>query len=222
MKDDIRIKRREKSNKIIESLGITCFHDLPLIEGSDEVSLKNVDQICKRAIASLLSIQLACDIIEGNNYQESKEYFEDLLDKYGVKDNLLYKERKLFDGDYTMQDAVDVSWTYECYWALCWSLGLINKMGFPNDICNTKIAISFVSICKDYNDFRKKAKLRDVEEILDMLDLYYRYHWACVEKDINGTAEIKDLNMEVVAERRRGLEWLIKDEKDWNDITLNT
>ena len=222
MDTDIRVKRREKSNKIIESLGITCFRDLPLIEGSDEVKLKNVDQICKRAIASLLSIQLACDIIEGNDYQESKEYFLDLLDKFDVRDNLLYKERKLFDGDYTMQEAVDVSWTYECYWALCWALGLINKMGFPSDVCNTKIAISFVSICKDYNDFKRKVKLRDVEEILDMLDLYFRYHWACVEHEINGDAEIKDLNGEVVAERRRGLEWLIQDEKDWNDITLNT
>ncbi len=222
MDNDLRVKRRNKSNDIIESLGITCFRDLPLIEGSNEVELKNEDKICKRAIASLLSIQLACDIIEGNNYIESRDYFDDLLEKFGVKDNLLYKERKLFDGDYTMQDAVDVSWTYECYWALCWALGLINKMGFPNDVCNTKIAISFVSICKDYNDFKRKVKLRNIEEILDMLDLYYRYHWACVEKTVNDSAEIKDLNGEVVAERRRGLEWLIKDDNDWNDIVLNT
>ena len=222
MDNDLRIKRRDKSNEIIESLGITCFRDLPLIEGSNEVELKNIDQICKRAIASLLSIQLACDIIEGNDYYESKEYFLDLLEKFGVKDNLLYKEIKLFDGDYTMQDAVDVSWTYECYWALCWAIGLINKMGFPSDVCNSKIAISFVSICKDYNDFKRKVKLRNIEEILDMLDLYYRYHWACVEKKVNDSAEIKDLNGEVVAERRRGIEWLIKDDNDWNDIVLNT
>jgi hypothetical protein len=94
-----------------------------------------------------------------------------------------------------MADAVNVSWTYESYWALCWALGLINKMGFPKDVCNTKIAISFVSICNSYNDFKKKVKLRDVEEILDMLDLYYRYHWATVENSMTGTTEIKDLNL---------------------------
>ena len=216
------IERRNKSNEILEKLGINYFPELPTIEESKDIVLKSRIEICKRAIANLLAIQLACDIIEGNNYEESRDYFLDLLDKYNVKDSLLYKERKLFDGTYNMQEAIDVSWTYESYWALCWALGLINKMGFPNDVCNSKIAISFVSICKNFDDFIKKTKVRDVEEILDMLDLYYRYHWACMEREISGRGEIKDLNLEVVAERRRGLEWLISSEKDWNDINLNT
>ena len=216
------VKRREESNNKIMKLGIECFPELPIIEESKDVKLKSVDDICKRAIASLLSIQLACDIIEGNNYEESRDYFITFLRQFEVEDCLLPLEKKLFDGTYTMADAVNVSWTYECYWALCWALGLINKMGFPKDVCNTKIAISFVSICNSYNDFKKKVKLRDVEEILDMLDLYYRYHWATVENSMTGTTEIKDLNLEVVAERRRGLEWLIKKDKDWFDITLNT
>ena len=216
------IERREESNKKIEKLGITCFRDLPIIEESKDVKLKNVDEGCKRAIASLLSIQLACDIIEGNNYEESRDYFLTFLRQFDVEDKLLPLEKKLFDGSYTMSDAVNVSWTYECYWALCWALGLINKMGYPKDVCNTKIAISFVSICNSYDDFKKKVKLRDVEEILDMLDLYYRYHWATVENSMTGVTEIKGLNIEVVSERRRGLEWLIKTEKDWFNISLDT
>ena len=216
------IERRNRSNEIITKMGIECFPELPTIEEAKDVKLKSVDKICKRAIACLLSIQLACDIIEGNNYEESRNYFITFLRQFDVEDSLLPKEKKLFDGSYTMADAINVSWTYECYWALCWALGLINKMGYPKDVCNTKIAISFVSICNSYEDFKKKVKLRDVEEILDMLDLYYRYHWATVENSVTGVAEIKELNLEVVAERRRGLEWLIKSDEDWFEIALNT
>lgn len=55
-----------------------------------------------------------------------------------------------------------------------------------------------------------------------MLDLYYRYHRVCVEKRIHPETAIGELNPNVVFERRRGLEWLIDDTMDWNDISLNT
>ena len=56
-----------------------------------------------------------------------------------------------------------------------------------------------------------------------MLDLHYRFHWACVEKRINpDSINIADLNPEVVYERRRGLEWLFSDEDDWYEISLDT
>lgn len=41
-----------------------------------------------------------------------------------------------------------------------------------------------VSTCKTYDDFKCKCKIRDIEEILDMLDLYYRYDWAVTEKEL--------------------------------------
>ena len=55
-----------------------------------------------------------------------------------------------------------------------------------------------------------------------MLDLYYRYHWACVEKQVNPNTNIGLLNPGVVVERRRGLEWLFSEEDDWNKISLDT
>ena len=66
------------------------------------------------------------------------------------------------------------------------------------------------------------SRLRNVEKILDMLDLFYCYHWACVEKQIRPETETGKLNPEVVVERRRGLEWLISEEQDWNEISLDT
>ena len=57
---------------------------------------------------------------------------------------------------------------------------------------------------------------------MDMLDLHYRYHWATEEKRLRPETEIKDLNPDVLMERRRGLEWLISEESDWFDISMDT
>ena len=217
-------ERRTKSNELIKKMGIACYENLPTIESSEEVKLKDIDQICKRAIACLLSIQLACDIGQNNDYEESKNLFLKLLKEYKVENELLNIEKKLFDNKYSNQDVIDVSWTYECYWSLIWALGLIEDKDIkvPSDICDCRKAITIVGDCKSYDEFKNNTKLRDKEEILDMLDLYYRYHWACVEKRIKPETDIKSLNPEVVRERRKGLEWLISDIEDWNDISLDT
>lgn len=215
-------QRKQNSINKIRTQGIVYNPHLPMVESSADVKLKSLDEICQRAIASLLAIQLACDIAQGGDYQKSKKFFWELIERYGVQDKLLYKERKLFEGGYTQQDAIDVSWTYECYWSLIWALGLIGNIEQASETCDCDKAVKIVSSSVTYEDFKNKCKLRDTEKILDMIDLYYRYHWACVEKRIRHEVPIGNLDPGVVMERRRGLEWLISEEEDWNDIWLDT
>lgn len=216
--------RRAKSNAYIKQLGIGCFEDLPLRESAAEAQLKDVDTICKRAVACLFSIQLACDIGENNDYESSKAILMKWIEKFGVEDALLANEKRLFDNEYSQQDAVNVAWSYECYWSLMWALGLIDsdEIKVPDSICDCQKAIDFVSSCQSFEEFKGKTQVRNIEEILDMLDLYYRYHWACVDKTVNPETNIGALNPEVVWERRRGLEWLIAEEDDWSEISLDT
>ena len=89
-------------------------------------------------------------------------------------------------------------------------------------MCDCNEAISFVKESENFEDFKSKTRIRNIEEILDMLDLYYRYHWACEEKRINPETNIGVLNPDVVLERRKGLEWLISSVYDWNEISLDT
>lgn len=217
-------QRRIKNNTFIKNMGIACYENLPMIESSSDVVLKDLDTICKRAIACLLSTQLACDIQAKQNYEHSKAMFSKLLNEYGVENYLLDSEKKLFNNTYNEQDVINVVWTYECYWSLIWALGLINddEIKIPNDVCNCEKAVAFVSSCKSFEEFKNKTRIRNIEEILDMLDLYYRYHWACVEKEINPNTNIGSLDPGVVLERRKGLEWLISDIYDWNTISLDT
>ena len=91
-----------------------------------------------------------------------------------------------------------------------------------SDVCDCNYAIQLFKKSISYEDFKNKCNLRSVNEILDMLDLYYRYHWACVEKRIKPETSIGNLNPSVVVERRRGLEWIISKTQDWYDISLDT
>lgn len=213
--------RRERSNKKIKSMGIACFEQLPAIEESSQVKLRDIDDICRRAIACLISTQVACDIAN-DNYEEAKIFFTEALERYGVGNCLNSKEKKIFDGTYTEQDVIDIDWEYETYWSLVWALGLIKDISDGGNMCDCELAIKLVSKSNSYKDFKDKCKLRNIKEILDMLDLYYRYHWACVEKRLRPETPVANLNSSVVVERRRGLEWLISDEDDWFDISLDT
>ena len=147
-----------------------------------------------------------------------------MLDVYGVKDYLLSSEQKIFDNKFDEKELINMTWTYEAFWSLAWALGLLKDkdMEKPYKTCDGKKAIELVVYCQSKNEFKQKCKLRDIEEILDMLDLYYRYHWACVDKSINHDTRIGKLNPDVVFERRKGLEWLISEENDWEDISLDT
>ena len=87
-------ERRVRNNKYIKEMEIDCYDNLPLIESSSDVKLRDLDTICKRAIACLLSIQLACDIRGQYNYEESKSFIEKLLKKFGVEIDLLEIEKR--------------------------------------------------------------------------------------------------------------------------------
>lgn len=215
-------QRKENSNKFIKELGIDCLETLPLVESSEQVKLKDIDTICKRIFASIISIQLACDIDQGNDYEASKEFFEGLLDRYGVKDCLLPNEKNLFANKYEKKDVLNVTWNYEATWSLLWALGLVEDMKTPFAVCDCDKAVTLVASSESIETFKSQAKLKDIEEILDMLDLYYRYHWAVVEKNINPNTNIGNLYPDVVWERRKGLEWLISNEEDWDEISLDT
>lgn len=216
-------KRRKISNKKIKKLGIACLETLPVIEDSSQVKLKSLDVICKRAIASLISIQVAFTIANGEDFNEAKPFFENLLERYSVQDALLENEKKVLNNEASEKEILNITWNYEAYWSLVWALGLVDDIEYPYSICDCDLAINLVVGCKNLEEFKIKCKIRDIEKILDMVDLYYRYHWAVVEKQwANPDTNIGDLNSEVVFERRKGLEWLISSEDDWDEISLDT
>ena len=158
-------QRRAESNGKIKAQGIACFEQLPVIESADEARLRSRDEICRRAVACLLSTQVACDT-NGDDYEGSRKYFEKMMKKdFGVYEDLNEKEFRLLNGEYDEQEAVDVSWTYEAYWALVWALGLIDDISDASNICDCRMAIRLVGDCRNLEEFKSRCSLRGVEDI---------------------------------------------------------
>ena len=61
-------ERKALSETKIKAQGIGVFEGLPMLPSAEEVTLKSFDEICKRAIASLIMTQIACDLSE-NSYE---------------------------------------------------------------------------------------------------------------------------------------------------------
>ena len=213
--------RKARTNAQLKKKKIAICSSLPEIESSAEVTLKPVDVICRRAIANMFAIQLALSA-KDDCFEEDLPIILGYLNRFQVQNDLNKMEQALFDGDYDRQVLLDIAWTYESFWALAWALGLIDNISDASEICDCLCAFRLVIDCHNFDEFWQKCHPREVGEILDMLDLYYRYHWACVEKQIHPQTSIGNLNGSVVQERRRGLEWLISEEDDWFSIQLDT
>jgi len=216
---DLQKQRRIKNNQIVASENITVAEKLMTHWNDDEVVLKDIRTICKRAIACFFAIQIACDI-NNNNYEEGLRFFKPKLEKFAVLDQLNSTEKRIIDGTYSMQDAADIDWAYEALWSLCWSLGFVEDISDASQICDCDMVINLFMSCNTVDDLVNKSSLRSKEEILDALDLHMRYNWAVNESKVNPDASIGDLNPEIVIERRRGLEWIVADEDDWYDLLL--
>ena len=207
-------ERKQQSIALLKEQGVPYIEHLPVIENADEVRLRGAEEIARRAICCLITIQLACDLQNQQDVEDSRLFMTGLLDRFGVRLFLTEKEKAIFDGRATEQDWVNMVWKYEAYWPLIWALGLVDSLNFPDQIC-TKAT---------FDELMKDVQLRSIDDILDEADLIFRYDWACVDARIKGEPAPAGLNSEVVYERHWGLNWLIDadGQNDWDHVSCNT
>ena len=221
-------ERKDISIEILKSQGVPFIDHLPLVYETSEVAPREKDEVIARAICSFAAIMCACSIRDnGELTDEDKQGAKDFLDnRFGCIDKLTRMERRVIESEASYDEAVNMGWKYESLWALLWAMGLVKELDFPKDICDCNFVMKTFS-----GDFSERVKMRGTDEILQALDLVYRYHWACVNARVHGTKSA-GLDEEVVMERRGGLEWLCckGDENDnltdeynaWDYPDLNT
>ena len=214
--------RRSKTIERLKKEGVKVNEHLPLLPSSEEVTFKSDDEIMNRIIAAFTAIQVGCSIRNGENYEEAVNYMVEFMKKCkGDEKYLLDKERRVLDGSYSQQDVVDVVWTYESVFTLMWAIGYkADKYEYDvSQICSGDAVIFDMKLIADGTNSSPNLKK---EKVMNMLDLFYCYNWACVEKQLHPETPIGNVNFEVVLERRRALEWLISDERDWFEVGLDT
>ena len=73
------------------------------------------------------------------------------------------------------------------------------------------------------SQFIEDSELRPIADILDQVDLIYRYHWAVRNARLKGQQIPADLDPDVTVERHHALNWLIGYlEQAWDDVSTDT
>uniref|UniRef100_UPI0020C00A5F DUF4272 domain-containing protein n=1 Tax=Lysinibacillus sp. D4B1_S16 TaxID=2941231 RepID=UPI0020C00A5F len=105
---------------------IPYIDSLPQLPPIGACQLKAKEHIARRAVALLIVIQFANDVAQGENIEESRDFFINMLHKYEVEANLTDNERAyLYDQQPNAQEAINISWQYEAYWILNILMGFV-------------------------------------------------------------------------------------------------
>lgn len=212
------LSRKEKTEKILEKEGIKINYNLPNIESDEETTIRTTKEIAARVTVLAVINFVAFDNIEP---QEAISYFDDYnLWEYVTPDEKTFLENP------TEQKKSQETWKCECIWVLLWSLGIVDNLPFPDDLCDLNdipMEKYPVGADKDPHEFiNTPHQIRSKSEILDASDLYYRYDWACVDARINNT-EMTTVHPGIVYERHYALNWLTNYmDQDWDDISCDT
>lgn len=212
--------RKMNSIYLLTRQDIPYIMDLPPLKSSYETRVKDFDEVAKRAIVLSIVCNFATDIINSDkkrHLKESKKFFNGLLDTYGVRLYMTHEEKELFK-KMDKNLAIQISWQFEGLLILLWALGIVEEIPFPDVLVEPDELTSYISTCNNYKDFASKCLFRDVNDILDLADLTYRYDWYCVDCEAKGLEAT--INPEVVVERHRALNWLISDDS-WDKVEIN-
>lgn len=166
-------------------------------------------------VSRWLCVHIACAVDAG--LQRTKGI--DWLVQEGLYDHLTQEERGFLARRRLRRNQREMH--IEAVFALMWIASLADDMDFrkrcPDDLV---YSLPNLHVGESSAEWRRKAKLRDTEELLLATDLAYFLHWAFVEATFKGRG-LHKVDMQSVRDRRQALEWLFVDE-DWDDVPLDT
>jgi len=208
-------ERRNKSIDYCKKHSIPTIEHLPCIESEAEVKIRNQDEVIGRVFA-LCYLGLKSEGLE-------KKHLNEFDQKYGASAYFTETEKGYaFTELPTEQQTADANWRYESLHVLLWSLGYIDSLRYPGELCNVAEDVKTI-FSRSKEQFIGQAKLRSKKEILDQADLIYRINWACVNARTKNEEPASGLNASVVYERHYALNWLINYmDQAWDDVSTDT
>lgn len=222
--------RKERSEAYLQKRGVKINPNLPDIE--PVAKMHTAEEILRRALAAFLACQIAVDIADGSDAQESAKFFTGLLVRFGLEHDLTPTEQRLFayydpEAPRTVspEEASDLSWRMEMCIPLFWACGLLKgELPYPDRPSEIEGLVRMIAAAENLEVLQILTKLRPEEEILDRADLIYRMDWACVDAMLKKEQPTGGLLHDVVMEQHKGLNWIIGayDAEDWDNVKPHT
>jgi hypothetical protein len=209
-----QLERKKRSEASIREEGLPVLETLPLVEDPANVKLRSSEDVARRTIATIIAATKATN--------EDPALPGMLVERFAAKSYLSPEETTfLAEAQPSNQDRAKFSWRYEGVHVLLWSIGYLRELLPPDQMAQVDQEVSILRD-KGADAFIAHAKLRSADDIVEQLDFYYRAHWAATDLALKGTPN-KKLNEEIVQERHRALNWLVRfREEEWDDVTTDT
>jgi len=206
--------RRQRSIARLKKEGVPYIDWLPRIQNSSEARRPSADAVARRFCALMLMTHRA---LAGD-----AEGTQALRKAFGNRAAFSPEERVFMDAvDPTEHAIIQASWLCEAALPMAWALGRIQTLERPDR--QTEVDSLWAMISGDHGRaLVSEARLRPIGEVLDEADLIYRYHWAVRQARIDGKDAPAGLDGGVVMERHKGLNWLVGDHADWDEVTTDT
>lgn len=148
----------------------------------------------------------------------------DWIQRHGVDWALSPTEKEILrqtQDSLAEQDRINLHWYLESLWALMWAGSLVHALPFDEHVPDSMVTL-VPNLQKNEDGSRFGAfTMRSHDEIFRTLDLYFRLHWYARNGALTGTPT-PPVNLSVVVERRKALEWLLDLEHDWDHVNLDT
>lgn len=140
------------------------------------------------------------------------------VDSYvtAAEENLLLKK----NSELTRKETADLFWYTEGLWALMWVGGLLDEMRFDGPVDHAMSILAPNLQDRDSSSLFLSMQVKSHPEIFKMLDLYYRLHWFARHGQIHGYST-EPIQVDIVMERRRALEWVLQPGKAWDEVDLS-
>jgi Domain of unknown function (DUF4272) len=205
---------KKRSEAIILHAGGQICDWLPIIE---RPGLRERDEIIGRALVmnALLQIYFKAPI----------RIISEWITDNRAEAYLSSKERLLFQregGMLSEQELTDLYWYIESLWALMWVGGLIDDLPFDEPVESFMGSlVPNLQHAEDGSKFHHKMQIRSYPEVFQMLDLYFRLHWYARNGQLKRQST-DPVNLDIIMERRKALEWVMRPGVDWDDVPLNT
>lgn len=209
-----QLDRKKRSQEVVKALGLPWLETLPVVEDETEVAPRTREEVVSRCLATAL-----CAVKGETNDQK---LVDGVVTTFAARSFFSPKELTFIrDPKTSERERTNFSWRYECVHVFLWALAYLPELKPPHAIAEVATEMAIIRD-KGPAGFTRDAKPRPLSEILDQADLYYRLHWAVIELRLKGTHNAK-ANEEIIVERHRALNWLIRYMgQEWDDVTTDT
>jgi hypothetical protein len=207
--------RKLRSETILRAEGVPFLASLPVIETAAEALERSKEEVALRALCLIFVAA------KGEGLED--EVVERVLKSYELRPHLTPKELAfVLDNSPSQHDRTQFIWRYEAACTLLWALGFVAQLGKPVQPSDVAFAVETMTGTTT-SQFIEDSELRPIADILDQVDLIYRYHWAVRNARLKGQQIPADLHPDVTEERHYALNWLIGYlEQAWDDVSTDT